>query len=53
VATAKPKVVEKASVENVGTDVVVSFDKDRFVLDGQQFVALIADSRVAATGVIR
>lgn len=52
-ATVKPKVVEKVTVENVGTDVVVSFDKDQFVLDGQQFVALIADSRVAATGVIR
>lgn len=52
-ATAKPKVVKKVTVENVGTDVVVSFDKDQFVLDGQQFVALIADSRVAATGVIR
>ena len=52
-ATVKPKVVEKVSVENVGTDEVLTVNDSQFVFTGQQFVALIADSRVAATGVIR
>jgi hypothetical protein len=53
VATAKPKVVESASVESVGTDVVVTFNDTPFAFDGQAFIAFLAEARVVATGVIR
>lgn len=52
-ATVKPKIVEKASVESVGTDVVVTINDTPFALDGQAFIAFLAEARVAATGVIR
>lgn len=52
-ATVKPKVVEKASVESVGTDVVVTINDTPFAFDGQAFIAFLAEARVVATGVIR
>ena len=52
-ATVKPKVVEKASVENVGTDVVLTVNDTPFAFDGQAFIAFLAEARVVATGVIR